>query len=404
MKITRKELYDLVWTETMTSICKRFGLTSDKLRKQCKSMGIPTPPNGYWSKLKYGKAPEIIPLPEESADKKQSDGVNEKDPAEKKEINLSTPLSRYKVRELEISSGDTSVFLVPDVLYAKDPFIIDTKEKFRQESENSYLKKNPYKNKIGPTLDIYVSEKSIDRALSIYATIMKALRFRGHVIKIVNNATYAVINDEKIQINITERKKQDPNSENPRSNYYLIFTGELHFNILNDRVTHTFKDTPNTKLEQKIITIIADLEIRSEIIKEDRIEAEKRRIIREKEELERKEFEEKRKTELKEFKSLFTMAERLHKTNILRQYISTYEEFINKRGEMDEEIIAEINWAKEKADWLDPFISKKDKYMDYYKKDEIIQPDCPKKNTWEYSSYTSSSGSSFWSSPFRKWS
>ena len=97
------------------------------------------------------------------------------------------------------------------------------------------------------------------------------------------------------------------------------------------------------------------------------------------------------------------MAERLHKTNILRQYISTYEEFINKQGEMDEEIAAEIQWAKEKADWLDPFISKKDHYMDRYDKDEIIQPECPKKNTWDNPSYTSSPGHSFWSSPFRKW-
>ena len=83
----------------------------------------------------------------------------------------------------------------------------------------------------------------------------------------------------------------------------------------------TFKDTTQTKIEDKIISIVANLEIRAERMKEERIEAERRHIIREKEELERKQFEEKRKAELKEFKSLFTMAERLQKTNILRQYI-----------------------------------------------------------------------------------
>lgn len=49
MKISRKELYDLVWSETMTSISKRFGISIDGLRKHCKSMNIPTPPNGYWT-------------------------------------------------------------------------------------------------------------------------------------------------------------------------------------------------------------------------------------------------------------------------------------------------------------------------------------------------------------------
>jgi len=405
MKISRKELYDLVWSETMTSISKRFGLSTDGLRNHCKSMNIPTPPNGYWSKLKFGKNPKIIPLPEEYTDNEQSADLGEKDRSEKKVITLSAPLSRYKIRELEISGEDIACFEVPEILYAKDPIIIDTKEKFRRDSENIYLKKSPYKSKIGPTLDVYTSDKSLDRALSIFFTVIKALRLRGHNIKITNDRTYAVINTEEIQINITERKKQDPNSENPRSNYYRIFSGELHFNILDEynRIKDTYKDTIHTRIEDKIVSIVAYLEIRSEKIKEERIEEEQRRIIREKEERERKEFEEKKKSELKEFKSLFTMAERLHKTNILRQYISAYEEFVNQSGEMDEEIAGEIQWAKEKADWLDPFISKKDKYMDHYDKDEIIQPACPKRNTWDYTSYTSSSGYSFWSNPFRKW-
>ena len=405
MKISRKELYDLVWAEPMSTVCKRFGLSYNGLRKHCKSMNIPTPPIGYWSKLQNGKKTDIIPLPEEYSGKKQSDILHEIDPSEMKENNLLAPGNRVKERELEIGNAKISDFVVPDVLYAKDPLIIDTKEKFRQESDNEYLKKNPFKNKIGPTLDIYVSEKSIDRALSIFATIIKVLRFRGHSIKVANDYTFAVIKGEEIQINITERKKRDPNSENPHDRYYNIFSGELLFNIFygyNEK--DTIKDTAHTKIEDKIISITANLEIRSEKIKEDRIEMERQRIIREKEEFDRKKLEERKKSELNEFKSLFTMAERLHKTNILRQYIITYEEFANKSGEMNEEIAAKIEWAKDKADWLDPFISKKDQYMDHYKKDEIIQPECPKKNSWDNPSYSSSIGNTFWSNPSRKWS
>jgi hypothetical protein len=405
MKISRKELYDLVWAEPMSSVCKRFGLSDNGLRKHCKSMNIPTPPNGYWSKLKYGIKAEIIPLPKESAGTKQSDYLHEIDPSEMKEINLLAPVNRNKARELEISSGDTSVFVVPEVLYAKDPFIIDTKERFRQKSDNTYLNKNPFKNKMGPTLDITVSEKSIERAISIFATIIKALGFRGHSIKFVGEKTCAIINGEEIQINLTERRKRELVSEDPYSRYDHIFCGELHFNVLYGyRDIDTIKDTAHTRIEDKIISVIANLEIRSEKIKEDRIEAERQRIKREKEELERKTLEERKKSERKEFKSLFTMAERLHKTNMLRQYISTYEEFVNKGGEMDDEIAAKIEWAKAKADWLDPFISKKDPYMDFYDKDEIIQPECPKKNSWEYQSYSSPSRDTFWSNPYRKWS
>jgi hypothetical protein len=376
MELTRKELYDLVWAEPMTTICKRFGLSDNGLRKHCKSMNIPTPSAGYWAKMKFGKKVKVIPLPEDKK-AKQSTALHEVDLAKVQESARVPEISRNKVRELEIRNGDLSVFAVPEVLYAKDPFIIDTKEKFRRDTENTYLKKSPYKSKIGPTLDIYVSEKSLGRALSIFSTIVKALRFRGHDVKISDEKTYTVINEEKIQV---------------------------HFNVYNDyRIINSYKDTTTTKLEDKLVVIIADLEIRSEEIKEERIEAEKRRIQREKEEQERQRFEENRKTEYKAFKSLFSMAERLHKANILRQYIVTFEEFARNKGEIDEDVAEEIKWAKEKADWLDPFISRKDKYLDYYNKDEIIQPECPKKNTWDYPSYNTSSGHSFWSNPFRKW-
>ena len=39
MELTRKELYDLVWSEPMTTICKRFGLSDNGLRKYSITFG-----------------------------------------------------------------------------------------------------------------------------------------------------------------------------------------------------------------------------------------------------------------------------------------------------------------------------------------------------------------------------
>ena len=33
MELTRKELYDLVWSEPMTTICKRFGLSENAVNR-----------------------------------------------------------------------------------------------------------------------------------------------------------------------------------------------------------------------------------------------------------------------------------------------------------------------------------------------------------------------------------
>lgn len=132
MKLTRQELYDLVWMEPMTTLAKCFGLSDNGLRKHCKSLNIPTPSLGYWSKLQHGKAVERIPLPTEYEGKKQHVTLHEVDPSKvnkDEEIDLTQPIDPYKKREQEITSGDTSCFIVPEVLYAKDPIIIDTKEK-----------------------------------------------------------------------------------------------------------------------------------------------------------------------------------------------------------------------------------------------------------------------------------
>lgn len=389
MELSRKELYELVWAEPMTTICQRFGLSDNGLRKHCKSMNIPTPPVGYWSKLKHGIKTEKIPLPEEKESSKQNISLNETDNSQKEKIDLTPQLSKEKKREMDISSGDISSFKVPEVLYAKDPIIMDTKEKLRQDSDNNYLKRNPFGSKIKSALDITVSPRSIDRALNIFSTIIKALKFRGHSLKIKDSSTYIDIQGEEIQISMTEKKKQVPELNNPLSNYNLVFGGELNFNILYSWKKIIYKDTAHIKLEDKIIPIVAKLEIISEEIKEYRIEAEKQRIIREAKERKEREFEERRKAEKNEFKALFSMAERLHKTNILRQYISTYEEYLKERGELNEEAIAKLKWAKDKSDWFDPFVSKEDLYLDYYNKDKILEPECPKQDSYNYSTGSS---------------
>jgi len=411
MELTRKELYDLVWTEPMSTLCKRFGLSDNGLRKHCKAMDIPTPPMGYWAKIKAGYKVKITPLPAKTKSKKESTVLNEIDTNDEKKVELTPPLNRFKLREIEISSGDTSIYIVPEVLYAKDPLIIDTKEKYRLENEESnYLNRNPYKSEIKSTLNLYVEYKSINRALLIYETIIKALRSRGHDIKIKDYKTYAVVNGEEISINISERTKQDPNTLDHYGRKGTIYTGELSLNINYDywykftfKNKSTFNDTKFTKLKDKIIAIIANLEVNSEQIKEERIEAERREIIRKEKERIRLEFEAKQEKELKEFKSLFSMAELLHKTNILRNYISTYEQFVIEHGEMDEEISNKLQWAKEKADWLDPFISKVDQYLDKYDKNDILQSESTKYNSRRYDdSYSSYYNYSFWSNPFRR--
>jgi hypothetical protein len=140
MELTRKELYDLVWSEPMTTICKRFGLSDNGLRKRCKSMNIPTPPLGYWAKLKYGKQVTPLPFQQEETNATQSTTLQE---AKEPKVEMEKSVNPYKQRELEICSGDISCFKVPEVLYAKNPTNNRHKRKIQTAIRKSIFKENP---------------------------------------------------------------------------------------------------------------------------------------------------------------------------------------------------------------------------------------------------------------------
>jgi hypothetical protein len=60
---TRRELYELVWSEPMQKLAGRFKLSDVGLANACKSADIPRPPRGYWAKLAAGKKVRREPLP-----------------------------------------------------------------------------------------------------------------------------------------------------------------------------------------------------------------------------------------------------------------------------------------------------------------------------------------------------
>ena len=61
---TRKELYDLVWKEPLSRLAKKFKISDNGLRKICKRMNIPLPPNGHYQKVQYDYKVTPIKLPE----------------------------------------------------------------------------------------------------------------------------------------------------------------------------------------------------------------------------------------------------------------------------------------------------------------------------------------------------
>lgn len=62
-RLSREQLYELVWSEPMQALGPRFGLSDVGLKKTCKKLRVPTPGRGYWALNAVGRAPRRTPLP-----------------------------------------------------------------------------------------------------------------------------------------------------------------------------------------------------------------------------------------------------------------------------------------------------------------------------------------------------
>lgn len=62
-RLSRKALYDLVWSEPMKTLAPRFAISDVALKKTCDRAEIPTPDRGYWAKKDAGKKTFQVTLP-----------------------------------------------------------------------------------------------------------------------------------------------------------------------------------------------------------------------------------------------------------------------------------------------------------------------------------------------------
>ena len=449
METTREELYKLIWKEPVTKVAGKMGIPAPILRKYCHLLNIPTPSSGYWSKLQFSKPVEIPPLPAfedkevptlDSFQKPQKKVIEkaQKELAKEKEIpsneeSAGTPSNsdepkqetvyimeepqdpREKI-QYELKKMDQALFVVPEILYAKNSLIIDTKEYFRGDKNAKYLDKNPYKSKIKSPLNIRVQPGNLDRALRIFSTIIRVLELRGHqvVAKDVNN-TYVIVNEEKIPILLYEKNKQIPNTESNYPKFLTVPSGKFKFEIPRKKLfsiyTTCIEDSPATRLEEKIISIITKIENEAISIKEDREEMERIRRQQE-EEQKRREIEEQKKRELakkrekerKELKAAFLSAEYYSWANILRAFVEKYESFLNEKETIDDEDKEKLNWLKRKIEWLDPFIECDDELLTEEDKQNLIHSETDMKdNRATYHSYSEMYQEfTFWNNPFRR--
>lgn len=351
--ITRKELYDLVWTKPVVHIAKDYGFSDNGIRKICKKHNIPLPKNGYWSKLKFKKKVVKEKLP------KQDD--NPEISLEKTNPTLyqgNHPLSEIALRKKELQDIEELNFEVPEKLSKPHELTVATKEYLKELK--AIQKRGGYAYQADSTnaLSIKVSYNLFARGLRFMDFLIKLLEKRGHVVK-VNGRTEVIIKEQKYNLRLTEKNKRFKRETNYSWNSYdLEPTGLLSLKVDRTYPIKEWSDTKTKALEYKLLDIIAWLEVRAEQDIKQAIETELWHKKYEEERRKEKELQKLKYDELANFEGLFTKATRWHKSQYLRNYIKEFEQYTKNTNTLDAKKEKWIQWAKEKADWYDPFIEK----------------------------------------------
>ena len=364
--LTRKELYELVWTSSLSSLAKKYSITDVGLRKICIRMNIPLPEFGHWMKVKYNKPITKKPLPKNYT----GETIIQLNRLEEGDNKIQGKLSVYNKLEDEITTKELDLLIVPETLTNPNPLIVASHEYYTKKKIQYGSKE--YESLIKSTVNIDVSDDLLDRSLRIMDTLLKVIEIRGHKVIIKGRSTYVVIQDEEIEIKLREKLKRIP----IESNYSWQQYDHVHSGILSFVMEKSFYQVVwqdgKIPLEKQLARIIARIEIKGEEKKQYKIACEKHRAERaEKERI----AEQKRKRKEKEFsnvKVLFTNCKQWHESQVLRNYLDEYEAFATQNNKMTKKMKKWLTWARKKADWYDPFIAKRDKYLDEDDKEKLF--------------------------------
>ena len=361
IELTRKELYDIVWSTTLSKLTQQYAYTNDGIKKICKQYEVPMPDGSYWSKLKFNKKfkKEKLNPVFNSVDKIILAIREEGNP-----INIdNTPLT---IRTKEIESDPKAPLIVPEKLTKPDVLIQNTKS-YHQSRKNKDFVRN---DKLD-IVHIYVEEANYNRALNIMDSFIKLLRHRGHSFRRDRNnyGPKIVAYDVEFSWNIREKTKRILSDKIYETATYIP-TGILILQIGESFRAKEWVDGA-TKLENRLSKVVAKIELDAIKELEWREECRIHRIQEAEKEKLRKEFQAKRDKELLDTKDLFKLAEYHNKANIIRDYISRIENQEPDNNQESTELIEWIKWAKDKADWLDPLVNKSDELLNEKDKEDF---------------------------------
>ena len=369
--LKREELYKLVWSEPVSKLAQGYGLSDRGLGKICKRLEIPVPGRGYWQMKKKGLKMPVPPL--RPAKKLNATGAYINRTSKSRIDDEQDPETCDSITAEKLTENK---IMVPPSLDSPHSLIALTQRSLIGAKVDDRGLKQP---RARGCLDIHVGQDSIDRAMLIMDTLVKALETRGFDISVAKEPPFSTsisVMNEVIQFALnedldrTERKltaaQMKEKEKHPwmysRQEYDYSPNGVLSLRIKNDDSLNTRKiwsDGRRQRLEDCLNSFVGGLIKAAIAIKHLRAEREQRELKWQEERRQREEAERIRREEEEKMKVLDREVASWQRSQQIRSYLDAVKKWgIQKYGEIkpDSKLQQWLTWATRQADRLDPLV------------------------------------------------
>jgi hypothetical protein len=338
--LSRKDLYDLIWSKSWFDITDQFDLSMFRLLKICKENRVPAPSDDWWTETTIK---EIAYKPELYVDDScRDDAIIEI--VSDREIRQ-TRINEIK-EDIEESCGE--YLSVPTRLFSPDQLILNAKYSLEDNKPSSSNRDEGSAEHVS----IFVTKKNIGRSLRILDTFIKLIKIRGHSIEMDNHEYKIHIGAENYEFSIREKYKKVENKEKWHD-YDYVPTGLLVLSVGRWSDKKEFVDS-GIPIEKKLSYALAYLEYTAEEGRHSMEVNETHRKKREEEERIAQEIKERETQEIERFNNLIKQANEWNQARLLREFINEVESKTTEMNQESEIVHEWIKWAQARINDYDP--------------------------------------------------
>lgn len=285
--LSRRDLFDLVWSTPVTKLAGDFGMSDRGFSKLCTRHKVPTPPRGYWARIEAGAEPQIPPfleLRDRSLDVVRINSAFHALPSDVRDAieERKSVRSRPTKRKAAQASETLPTFDKPHRSVSP---VIRKVRRSKPDDDGRVAVMGPRKHGVS------VHFTSVERAVSILDAMARKAAERGLEVECDGMDLSVSLGQDKVPFGLVEktrREKHVPTREElakeekrkarlrrndwdsfdfsfgrPWPEYDTVFTGQLSFgvDVWADGLRKTWADGKTQRVEKLIPDIVDGLEL-----------------------------------------------------------------------------------------------------------------------------------------------